>query len=68
MLISISKIMEETKTTSMPCFGDKAPEFKSVTTQGKINFPSDYTGYRGILFSHPTFPFKCLSGNFLMDC
>ncbi|WP_421150504.1 hypothetical protein [Seonamhaeicola sp. NFXS20] len=37
---------ETTKETgfSMPKIGDKAPEFKAVTTQGEINFPSDYKG------------------------
>jgi peroxiredoxin 2/4 len=38
---------------SMPRIGDKAPEFKAVTTQGPINFPSDYAGKWAILFSHP---------------
>jgi len=33
--------------------GDIAPEFKAVTTQGDINFPSDYKGKWTILFSHP---------------
>lgn len=37
----------------MPRIGDKAPEFKAVTTQGNINFPSDYKGKWIILFSHP---------------
>ena len=37
----------------MPRIGDKAPEFKAVTTQGDINFPSDYKGKWVILFSHP---------------
>lgn len=37
----------------MPLIGDKAPEFKAVTTQGEINFPSDYKGKWVILFSHP---------------
>ena len=37
----------------MPRIGDKAPEFKAVTTQGEINFPSDYSGSWVILFSHP---------------
>ena len=44
--------MEE-KTYAMPRIGDKAPEFKAVTTQGNINFPSDYSGSWVILFSHP---------------
>ena len=38
----------------MPRIGDKAPEFKAVTTQGDINFPSDYNGSWTILFSHPS--------------
>lgn len=38
---------------AMPRIGEKAPEFKAVTTQGEINFPSDYKGKWVILFSHP---------------
>ena len=34
----------EQKVATMPRIGEKAPEFKAVTTQGEINFPSDYTG------------------------
>jgi peroxiredoxin (alkyl hydroperoxide reductase subunit C) len=45
--------MEENKTFSMPRIGDKAPDFKAVTTQGDINFPADYKGSWVILFSHP---------------
>jgi len=45
--------MEEKQVVSMPRIGDKAPEFKAVTTQGNINFPSDYSGSWVILFSHP---------------
>jgi peroxiredoxin (alkyl hydroperoxide reductase subunit C) len=41
------------KMTGMPRIGDKAPEFRAVTTQGDINFPSDYKGSWVILFSHP---------------
>ncbi|MEZ4909391.1 MAG: peroxiredoxin [Saprospiraceae bacterium] len=37
----------------MPRIGDKAPEFKAVTTQGDIQFPQDYEGKWVILFSHP---------------
>ncbi len=44
--------MENTHV-SMPRIGDRAPEFKAVTTQGDINFPSDYSGSWVILFSHP---------------
>jgi peroxiredoxin (alkyl hydroperoxide reductase subunit C) len=44
---------QEQKVTSMPRIGDAAPEFKAITTQGEINFPSDYKGQWVILFSHP---------------
>lgn len=44
---------QEQKNFSMPRIGDKAPEFKAITTQGDINFPSDYKGQWSILFSHP---------------
>lgn len=44
---------EQVKVTSMPRIGDKAPEFTAKTTQGDINFPSDYKGTWSILFSHP---------------
>ena len=43
----------ETQVYQMPRIGDEAPEFKAITTQGSINFPSDYTGKWKILFSHP---------------
>lgn len=45
--------MEENEYNKMPLIGDKAPEFKAVTTQGQINFPSDFAGKWVILFSHP---------------
>ncbi len=44
---------EQVQVTSMPRIGDKAPEFKAVTTQGPIHFPDDYMGSWSILFSHP---------------
>ncbi len=44
---------EDQNVVSMPRIGDKAPEFKAVTTQGEINFPKDYAGEWVILFSHP---------------
>lgn len=44
---------QEVKNMTMPRIGDKAPEFKAVTTQGDINFPSDYKGKWVIFFSHP---------------
>jgi peroxiredoxin (alkyl hydroperoxide reductase subunit C) len=39
--------------TSLPLIGQDAPEFIAETTQGKINFPSDFKGKWVILFSHP---------------
>lgn len=45
--------MENNQVFSMPRIGDKAPEFKAITTQGEINFPKDYHGNWVILFSHP---------------
>ncbi len=47
----MENVQEE--VTAMPRIGDKAPEFKAVTTQGEINFPKDYAGEWVILFSHP---------------
>ena len=38
---------------SLPLIGDMAPKFVAQTTNGKIDFPKDYTGRWVILFSHP---------------
>ncbi|MEG2513821.1 MAG: redoxin domain-containing protein, partial [Bacteroidaceae bacterium] len=45
--------METNEVNVMPRIGESAPEFKAVTTQGPINFPSDFKGKWKILFSHP---------------
>lgn len=45
--------METNAINPMPRIGDPAPQFTAVTTQGPINFPSDYKGRWKILFSHP---------------
>jgi peroxiredoxin (alkyl hydroperoxide reductase subunit C) len=37
----------------LPLIGEDAPAFTAETTQGPINFPSDYKGKWVILFSHP---------------
>lgn len=42
-----------TSAQALPLIGDEAPAFKAHTTQGDINFPSDYKGKWVILFSHP---------------
>ncbi len=44
---------QEQISISMPRIGDTAPAFKAFTTQGEMNFPSDYAGDWVILFSHP---------------
>ncbi len=38
---------------TMPLIGDDAPSFKAETTNGQINFPTDYKGKWVVLFSHP---------------
>lgn len=38
---------------SIPLIGQKAPEFKTSSTTGLINFPEDYKGKWVVLFSHP---------------
>ena len=45
--------MENSEIMRMPMIGDKAPEFRSITTKGKINFPDDYKGKWVVFFSHP---------------
>ena len=45
--------VKQEQAFAMPRIGEKAPEFKAVTTQGEINFPADYKGSWVILFSHP---------------
>ncbi len=37
----------------MPLIGDPAPEFRAMTTMGKVDFPQDYKGSWVVLFSHP---------------
>ena len=38
---------------TFPLIGDKAPEFRAMTTKGKVDFPEDYSGKWVVLFSHP---------------
>jgi len=38
----------------LPLIGDKAPEFKALTTKGTVNFPEDYKGKWVLFFSHPS--------------
>lgn len=46
-------VVQEPAAAQMPLIGDDAPAFTAKTTQGEINFPSDYKGKWIILFSHP---------------
>jgi peroxiredoxin (alkyl hydroperoxide reductase subunit C) len=48
-----SQEITQQEVFTMPRIGDKAPQFTATTTQGEINFPSDYKGKWSILFSHP---------------
>lgn len=51
--MNTTETLQDKEVFNMPRIGDKAPEFKATTTQGEINFPSDYKGEWSILFSHP---------------
>ena len=51
--MSTQEAIPQQEVFTMPRIGDKAPEFTATTTQGEINFPSDYSGKWSILFSHP---------------
>ncbi|HRZ87584.1 MAG TPA: peroxiredoxin [bacterium] len=46
-------ICAEQAAGHLPLIGEDAPAFKAETTQGEVNFPSDYKGKWVILFSHP---------------
>ncbi len=37
----------------IPLIGEEAPEFRAITTTGKIEFPKDFKGKWVVLFSHP---------------
>lgn len=45
--------MEEQEVTQMPRIGDKAPDFKAMTTTGMMQFSEHIKGSWTILFSHP---------------
>ena len=44
---------DEDKNFRIPLIGEKAPSFEAETTNGTINFPSDFGNKWKILFSHP---------------
>ena len=41
------------ENNNFPLIGDTAPKFTAQTTNGIINFPTDYAGHWVVLFSHP---------------
>lgn len=45
--------MEQQEVTQMPRIGDMAPDFKSMTTTGMMQFSEHIKGSWTILFSHP---------------
>jgi len=51
VFFSLSQLSAEGST--VPLIGTKAPSFKAISTNGKINFPEDYGKNWKIMFSHP---------------
>lgn len=51
--IAFSLLQVKAQNVNIPQIGVKAPSFTAQTTQGEINFPSDYGNNWKILFSHP---------------
>ena len=44
---------KEDRNFRIPLIGEKAPSFTAETTNGELNFPSDFGKKWKILFSHP---------------
>jgi peroxiredoxin (alkyl hydroperoxide reductase subunit C) len=54
LLLSVTQLWaQEIKNTRIPVIGEQAPSFNASTTNGIINFPSDFGRKWKILFSHP---------------
>ena len=49
----MDEMKQQEEFCRMPMIGDPAPEFRAMTTMGKVNFPQDYKGSWVVLFSHP---------------
>lgn len=53
VLFSVTQIWAQQNNTRVPVIGEKAPSFTASTTNGTLNFPSDYGNSWKILLSHP---------------
>jgi len=54
MTSSASEVLKASaRLPQFPLIGDQAPGFEAESTDGKIDFPKDYSGKWVILFSHP---------------
>ena len=51
--LTINLYAQEISGYRIPLIGEPAPDFVAQSTQGEINFPSDYYGKWKIIFSHP---------------
>ncbi|HKK63735.1 MAG TPA: redoxin domain-containing protein, partial [Bacteroidales bacterium] len=53
LLFYINTSAQTGSSQRIPLIGTKAPSFKAPSTNGTINFPSDFKGKWKILFAHP---------------
>jgi peroxiredoxin 2/4 len=53
LVLTVSALYSQDSNTRVPVLGEQAPSVTVTTTNGKINFPSDFGKSWKILFSHP---------------
>lgn len=54
LLFLLTPIQAQTNSSQqIPLIGSPAPHFKAPSTNGPVNFPSDFAGMWKILFAHP---------------
>ncbi len=53
LMLTVVALNAQTVNKNQIRIGMNAPEFKSPSTQGEINFPADYYNKWKVLFSHP---------------
>ena len=54
LIFSAIQLWSQNKSDErVPLIGEKTPSFTATTTNGKLNFPTDYGSKWKILFSHP---------------